>query len=95
MTASTDIGSLITRSLGIHAGRPILSGTGVTVRRIAIYHKMGLGPQEIADRIGLSLAQIYAALSYYHLNQAEVEADLADEEAETARIEKLLEPEPL
>jgi hypothetical protein len=30
----------------------------------------------------LSLAQVYAALAYYHANRDEIEADLAEEDAE-------------
>ena len=42
---------------------------------------MGQLPEEIADQYGhLSLAQVYAALAYYHANRQEVEADLAQEE---------------
>jgi hypothetical protein len=35
----------------------------------------------------LNLAQIYAALSYYHANRKEIEADLAAELAEYERLE--------
>ena len=95
MSAQTDIGALITRTAGIHGGRPHLAGTGVTVRRIVVWHRTGLSPEEIADTVGhLSLAQIYAALAYYHLNQAEIDADLIEEAQETARIENLLRRTP-
>jgi hypothetical protein len=33
-----------------------------------------------ADRPALSLAQIYAALAYYHANKADIDADIAAEE---------------
>ncbi len=75
-----DIGTLITRSPDISAGRPRVAGTGVTVRRIVAWYQLGLTPEEIAQRIGhLTLAQVYAALTYYHLNRDEIEADLASE----------------
>lgn len=46
-------------------------------------------PEEIADRIGhLSLAQVYAALAYYHANRDEIDADIAAEEAEADRLER-------
>ena len=35
-----------------------------------------------------SLAQIYAALAYYHSHQAAVEQELADEEAEFDRLKQ-------
>ena len=89
MDTPVDIGSFITRSPGIKAGRPRLAGTGVTVRRIVVWSQLGLTQEDIADRIGhLTLAQVYAALTYYHANRAEIDADIAAEEAETERLER-------
>ncbi|MEH2411021.1 DUF433 domain-containing protein [Nostoc sp.] len=89
-TTIIDIGTLITRNPGIHGGCPIIAGTGVTVRRIAIWYKQGLRAEEIAVRIGhLSIAQVYAALTYYHINREEIDNDIAEEEAEADRIESL------
>jgi uncharacterized protein (DUF433 family) len=88
MSTVIDIGTLITRNPGIHGGCPIIAGTGVTVRRIAVDYKMGLSAEEIAAEIPhLTLAQVYAALTYYHLNKDEIEADLAFQEAEADRVE--------
>src|SRR5205823_3682787 len=75
-----EIGSLITRTPEIREGRPRIAGTGVTVRRIVIWYQLGLSPEEIAREIPhLTLAQIYAALAYYHANRDEIEADIAAE----------------
>lgn len=90
MSTTTDIGTLITRHPGIHGGCPIIAGTSVTVRRIAIWYKQGYSAEEIADQIGhLTLGQVYAALTYYHINREEIDADIAEEEAEGDRIEAL------
>jgi hypothetical protein len=35
----------------------------------------------------LSLAQVYAALTYYHANREEIEADIAAEDAEAKPLE--------
>ena len=84
-----DIGTLIVRTPEMRGGRPRIAGTGVTVRRIVGWYKLGLSPEEIADEFGhLSLAQVYAALTYYHANHAEIEADVAAEEREAARLER-------
>jgi uncharacterized protein (DUF433 family) len=41
---------------------------------------MGLIPEEILRKVGhLSLAQVHAALAYYHANQTEIDADLEAE----------------
>ena len=87
MTSAVEIGSLIDRDPAIRAGRPKIAGTGVTVMRIAGWYKMGLSPEEIATQYGhLSLAQVHAALAYYHGNPDEIEADLAEEEAFAEKV---------
>ena len=49
---------------------------------------MGLIPEEIMRKVGhLSLAQVHAALAYYHANQAEIDRDLESEAQETAALE--------
>ncbi|NES83081.1 MAG: DUF433 domain-containing protein [Moorea sp. SIO2B7] len=90
-TATIEIGTLITRSDKIRGGKPIITGTGVSVNRIVSWYKLGLTPEEIMSRMGhpkLNLAKIYAALSYYHANQAEIEASLAHETAEAQKFEQ-------
>jgi len=90
MATTTDIGSLITSSPGICGGRVRIAGTGVSVRRIAGWYKLGRSPEEIADQYGhLSLAQVYAALSYYHANRDEIDADLSQDDAEYDRLAAL------
>ncbi len=82
MPAVVDIGTLIERSPDIRKGRPRIAGTGVTVRRIAGWHNLGLTPAEIAAKIEhLSLAPIHAALAYYHANRIEIDSDIAAEDA--------------
>jgi len=89
METVIDIGALIVRDPEIRRGRPRVAGTGVTVRRIVGWYKLGLSPEEIADRIGhLTLAQVYAALAYYHANREEIEADLKADESEADALER-------
>ena len=87
MATVIDIGALITQRPEIHAGRPIIAEIGVTVQRIIVWYKLGLMPEEIAERIGhLSLAQIYAALAYYHANREAIESEIAEEDKEYERL---------
>jgi uncharacterized protein (DUF433 family) len=89
MHTTTDIGTLIVRSPDVRGGRPRIAGTGVTVRRITGWYKLGLSAEEIASRIGhLTLAQVYAALAYFHANRDEIEADLTTEEETIAALER-------
>lgn len=78
---------LIIKDAEIHNGRPVIAGTGSTVRAIAIMYKQGLNPEEITGELPLSLAQVYAALTYYHLHTAEIEADIRSD-SEAALIKK-------
>jgi len=87
MPAVVDIGTLIERAPEIRKGRPCVAGTGVTVRRIAGWYNLGLTPEEIAAKIEhLTLAQIHAALAYYHANRGEIDNDIASEEAAIEEI---------
>ena len=89
MAAVTDIGTLITSTPAIRGGRPRIAGTGVTVMRIVGWYKMGHSPEEIADQYGhLTLAQVHAALAYYHANREEIDTDLTDEATEAERLER-------
>jgi uncharacterized protein (DUF433 family) len=50
---------------------------------------MGLIPEEILRKFGhLSLAQVHAALAYYHANQAEIDGDLEAEAREAEALER-------
>jgi uncharacterized protein (DUF433 family) len=85
---SVEIESLLTRRPEVRGGRPCIAGTRTTVHRVAVWYKMGLSPEEIAREYpNLPIAGIYAALAYYHANQAEVEAEIAAEQTEEEHIE--------
>ena len=83
-----EIDSLLVSKPNIRNGRPLIAGTGITVHRIATWYKLGHSAEEIARRYGhLTVAQVYAALAYYHANQTKIEADLAADEANAENIE--------
>jgi len=87
MATAIEIGSLIDHDPSICGGRPKIAGTGVSVMRIAGWYRQGATAEEIAREYGhLTLAQVHAALAYYHANSAQIEADLAAED----EIEKKL-----
>ncbi|MEY3868149.1 MAG: hypothetical protein RLZZ338_2040 [Cyanobacteriota bacterium] len=90
MPTLTDIGTLIIRNPHLRGGIPIIADTATSVQRIAALYKQGNNAEEIAaDLDHLTLAQVYAALTYYHANRAEIEADLAAEKAEYERLAAL------
>ena len=85
MASTTDIGTLITASPEVRGGRARVAGTGVTVLRLAGWYRQGLRAEEIAAEVPhLSLAQVYAALAYYHANREEIDRELAEDAAEAA-----------
>ena len=89
MASGIEIGTLIDRDEKIRGGRPKIAGTGLTVSRIAGWYKMGMTPEEIAlEYPHLTLAQVHAALAYYHINRDEIEADFAQEAAAASHWEQ-------
>jgi uncharacterized protein (DUF433 family) len=85
----TEIDTLLARSPDTCGGRVRLAGTRVTVNQIVVWYKQGYGPEEIADQYPqLTLAQVYAALTYYHANRGEIEADLLTEQHEAEQLEQ-------
>lgn len=82
MLEAPTLDSLIVKNPELHSGRPTVAGTGITVRTVAGLYKLGLSAEDISGELPLSLAQVYAALAYYHLHTEEIEADIrADSEA--------------
>lgn len=93
MSSAMDIGSLISRDPRLRGGRPGIAGSGVTVKRIVGWYQLGLLPEEIVTEIPhLTLAQVYAALAYYHANRAEIDADLDAERTEAERLVQTHQP---
>ena len=63
MLAPQTLDGLIIKDPHLHNGRPVVAGTGNTVRTIAIMYKQSYNPEDISSELPLSLAQIYAALT--------------------------------
>jgi uncharacterized protein (DUF433 family) len=67
---------------GIAGGKPRIAGHRITVQNIVIWHEwMGKSVDEIAAEYELDLADIYAALAYYHDHREEIEASIREGEA--------------
>jgi len=63
----------ITRNEKILSGEPIIKGTRTSVRAIVEMWRLGYVPEEIPTHLPhLTLAEVFAALSYYSDNQAEI-----------------------
>jgi len=82
-----DISSIIVSTSGVLGGRAHIEGTRVSVRSIVSWYKKGYTAEEISEQYEqLSLVQIYAALTYYHAHQAEVDANMLAEESTYNRL---------
>jgi len=74
---------------GIAGGKPRIKGHRITVQNIVIWHEhLGYSIDEIAHTYHLSLAQIYAALSYYHDHQGEIKEDIRQGEAFVEKLRR-------
>jgi uncharacterized protein (DUF433 family) len=90
MLARTDISTLITYSTDTDCGHPIIAGTKTSVSRVVTLCKQGAGAEEIARRLShLHLPRVHASSAYYHGNHDEIEAGLAQAEAEYWRLAEL------
>ncbi|MEE9170465.1 MAG: DUF433 domain-containing protein [bacterium] len=72
---------------GISGGKPRIAGHRITVQNIVIWHELlGHSADEIASEYGLSLADVYAALTYYYDNRSEIDKSIKDGETFTEAL---------
>lgn len=59
---------------GLVRGKPRIAGRRITVQNIAICHeRLGMVPDEIADQFDITLADVFAALTYYFDHRQEID----------------------
>lgn len=77
-------------------GRPCIAGTRIRVQDIYVWHELeGQSPEEIVTNFKqLSLADVYAALAYYHDHRGDIEAEVRSERLEADQL-KLSHPSKL
>lgn len=86
---SVQVESLLSQNPNVCGGRVCIDGTRITVLQIAVMENEGLSPEEItAEYSHLNLAQVHAALAYYHANREEIERQLAEEAEEAEQLKK-------
>ena len=83
------VGGHIESSDGVCGGKPCVAGTRIRVWDIHVWHDLqGLAPVEIvADFPQVSLADVYAALAYYHDNREEIERQAQEDDAIVSQLE--------
>ncbi len=81
------MGEHIAVRAGYCGGKPHIVGHRIKVQHVAVWHeRMGLSPDEIASEYGLTLGEVYAALSYYWDHRDQIEADIEEGRALAARL---------
>ncbi len=79
--------NLIATNPKVRSGRAYIIGTTVTVIDIAIariYHNQDA--DGIADWYGLTLSQVYAALSYYYGHKSQIDEDIHQQIRRTEKL---------
>lgn len=73
---------------GICGGKPRIAGHRIRVQDVVIWHeRMGLSPDEIVSQYpGITLADVYAALAYYHDHLQEIRQQIAEDDALVAHM---------
>jgi len=66
----------------VAGGKPRIAGHRITVQDVVVWHeRLGKSADEIADDYDLTLAEVHAALAYYHLHREEIDLSLRESEA--------------
>jgi uncharacterized protein (DUF433 family) len=72
----------IVQTPGICGGKPRIAGRRVKVSEIVLWHREShLSAEKIAAQFELTLAEVYAALSYYFDHAQEIDQQIQDERA--------------
>jgi uncharacterized protein (DUF433 family) len=71
----------ITKTPGICGGQACIAGHRIRVMDVVVLHeRRGMSPEEVVQQYpGISLADVYAALTYYHDNREEIEESFRKE----------------
>ncbi|OCQ97939.1 hypothetical protein BCD67_02055 [Oscillatoriales cyanobacterium USR001] len=72
----------ITINPGFCGGQPCITGHRIKVQDVVIWHEeMGMSPEEIIYHYpSITLADVYAALTYYHDRREEIRTQIREDE---------------
>lgn len=75
---------------GVMGRKPRIAGHRISVQNVVIWHnEMGYSVEKIAEDYNLSLADVYAALAYYHDHKEEVDKSIVEGEKFVEEMKKL------
>jgi uncharacterized protein (DUF433 family) len=87
LAEATDIQPVIREHIvstpGTCGGKPRIAGSRIQVKHLAIMHeRQGMSPEEIVSEFPhLTLADVYAAMAYYHDHREAINAEIAADRA--------------
>lgn len=88
-TATKIVYSHIMKDPEVRAGKACIDGTRVSVTDVVWLHLEGYTPEKIREEYPqLNMAQVYAALSYYHEQKEEIESSLKEDENFTEVLDR-------
>ncbi len=68
----------IVQTPGFYEGRPCIDQHKISVHDIAVWTRQGQTPEELAHAFGLTLGQVYAALTYYYDHQEQIDREIQE-----------------
>lgn len=72
---------------GVCGGRPRIAGHRIRVQDIVIWTEQGQSPDQIVSNFPqLSLADVYAALAFYHDHREELDRQMREDDAFVAKL---------
>lgn len=81
------MGQVIVSSEDVLGGKHRIEGTRIrVVDVVGYYEERGLEPEEIADKFGLELEEVYEALLYYYEHPKEIRRQMYDQQHESGDV---------
>ncbi len=91
MATSAQVYAHICKDPEVCGGKACIDGTRIRVMDIVGLHQHGYRPEQMLNvySVPLTLAQVYAALTYYYDHPEEIEASFREDEEVEAKLKRL------
>ena len=85
--SDTVVSRHIELTFGIRSGKSCVKGMRITVADVVLWTEQGLSPDQIVTEFPqLGLADVHAALAYYHDNQSAIDRQIRETQETAARL---------
>ncbi len=91
MATTAQVYAHISKDPEVCGGKACIDGTRIRVMDIVGLHQHGYAPEKMLNvySIPLTLAQVYAALTYYYDHPEEIEASFKEDQEVVAKLKRL------